>query len=134
MKKVVRIPVSFGELLDKITILEIKNSKIRNVVKQKQINKELKSLNLHFAKLLSSCGKHKRIILGSKSKLLKINLRLWKIEDSIRELESKKDFGTKFINLARNVYILNDQRSDIKNKINDLMNSSIREIKQYKKY
>lgn len=126
----VNIPVSVGELADKITILEIKKIKIINKLDLKEINKELK--------LLREIWKNKKIlstkIENEFNKLKKINLRLWSIEDKKRMHEKKKVFDNTFIKLARNVYILNDQRASIKKNINILTGSNINEIKSYKKY
>ena len=129
-KNKINIPVSVGELADKITILEIKKDKINNKLDLKEINKELK--------LLKQIWKKKKLLsLKVKiefKKLKKINLRLWSIEDKKRKHERDKIFDKKFINLARNVYILNDKRASIKKNINKLTGSVINEVKSYKKY
>ena len=129
-KNKINIPVSVGELADKITILEIKKDKINNKLDLKEINKELK--------LLKQIWKKKKLLsLKVKiefKKLKKINLRLWSIEDKKRKHERDKIFDKKFINLARNVYILNDKRASIKKNINKLTGSDINEVKSYKKY
>ena len=129
-KNKINIPVSVGELADKITILEIKKNKINNKLDLKDINKELK--------LLKQIWKKKKL-LSSKvkiefEKLKKINLRLWSIEDKKRKHERDKIFDYQFINLARNVYILNDKRALIKKNINKLTGSDINEVKSYRKY
>lgn len=129
-KNKINIPVSVGELADKITILEIKKNKIKNKLDLIEINKELK--------LLKQIWK-KRNLLSTKvkiefEKLKKINLRLWSIEDKKRKHERNKIFDNKFISLARNVYILNDKRAYIKKNINKLTGSNINEVKSYKKY
>ena len=130
VKNKINIPVSVGELADKITILEIKKDKISNKLDLKEINKELK--------LLKQIWKKKKLLsLKVKiefKKLKKINLRLWSIEDKKRKHERDKIFDKKFINLARNVYILNDKRAFIKKNINKLTGSDINEVKSYKKY
>ena len=130
VKNKINIPVSVGELADKITILEIKKDKINNKLDLKEINKELK--------LLKQIWKKKKLLsLKVKiefKKLKKINLRLWSIEDKKRKHERDKIFDKKFINLARNVYILNDKRASIKKNINKLTGSDINEVKSYKKY
>ena len=130
VKNKINIPVSVGELADKITILEIKKDKINNKLDLKEINKELK--------LLKQIWKKKKLLsLKVKiefKKLKKINLRLWSIEDKKRKHERDKIFDRKFINLARNVYILNDKRASIKKNINKLTGSDINEVKSYKKY
>tara|TARA_B100001093_G_scaffold457760_1_gene469711 strand:- start:837 stop:1232 length:396 start_codon:yes stop_codon:yes gene_type:complete len=126
----VNIPVSVGELADKITILEIKKIKILNKLDLIEINKELK--------LLRGIWKRKKIISikirEELDKLKKINLRLWSIEDKKRMHEKNSVFDDTFIKLARNVYILNDKRASIKKTINKLTGSNINEIKSYKKY
>ncbi len=126
----INIPVSVGELADKITILEIKKNKINNKLDLNDINKELK--------LLKQIWKKKKL-LSSKvkiefEKLKKINLRLWSIEDKKRKHERDKIFDNQFISLARNVYILNDKRALIKKNINKLTGSDINEVKSYRKY
>ena len=129
-KNKINIPVSVGELADKITILEIKKDKISNKLDLKEINKELKLLKQIWKK-------NKLLSLKVKfefKKLKKINLRLWSIEDKKRKHERDKIFDKKFINLARNVYILNDKRAFIKKNINKLTGSDINEVKSYKKY
>jgi hypothetical protein len=122
--------ISAGELFDKISILEIKKNKIKDKTKVKIILKELDSLqktaneNINKSKSLTKLYK----------KLKSVNLKLWKIEDDIRDCERKKNFSKKFIKLARDVYFTNDQRSLIKNKINKFTKSNISEVKSYKKY
>jgi hypothetical protein len=122
--------ISAGELFDKISILEIKKNKIKDKTKVKIILKELDSLqktaneNINKSKSLTKLYK----------KLKSVNLKLWKIEDDIRDCERKKNFTKKFIKLARDVYFTNDQRSLIKNKINKFTKSNISEVKSYKKY
>ena len=119
--------ISAGELIDKITILEIKKAKITNKEKLIDINKELSSLNETMKKFIpndSSITKHK-------SDLKKINLKLWDIEDGKRSAEKKNNFNKKFIDLARNVYKFNDERAKIKLAINNVLGSNIREVKSY---
>ena len=106
------IPASSGELIDKITILKIKKKKISNKTKLKNINNELNLLNDIYKK---SFGKGKKII-SYEEQLLNINKKLWVIEDKIRFEESKKNFGKEFVDLARQVYLNNDERSKIKKK------------------
>lgn len=125
----VKIPVSIGELFDKISILENKLLFIQEPSKHLQVHKEWSSL-VKIAKKIDpnySTSKHYK-------ELSKINLELWHIEDGKRECERKKDFGSKFISLARNVYIKNDTRALIKKKINKKYGSSIVEVKSHKKY
>lgn len=117
---IIYIPVSVGELLDKISILQIKSQFTDNlyVIKEKkhliQIAKENKVYNQDFL-----------------NKLLEVNSKLWTIEDKIRQLEREKRFDQEFIDLARSVYLTNDERSKIKKKINEITNSSYKEVKLY---
>ena len=122
--------ISAGELIDKITILEIKKNKISDEMKVKEIDKELNSLNNTMDKFI----KEKSKILTFKDQLKEINLKLWDIEDGKRTAEKNKDFGKIFIELARNVYKFNDERAKIKLKINEILGSNIREVKQYVDY
>ena len=126
----IKIPVSVGELADKITILEIKKNKIKDKNKLENINNELKHLNIILAKKVNLDILMKKEIASLK----KINLILWEIEDDKRKCEKNKKFGPKFIKLARNVYILNDKRAQIKFKINNLSGSNIIEVKSYDEY
>ena len=126
----VSVPISLGELLDKISILEIKNKKILNESKILNIKKELNGLK----KVLDELNINLSETNSLYNKLYKINLTLWEIEDSIRVLEKNEDFGEKFIELARAVYITNDQRFEVKNDINKLFNSEYVEEKSYEDY
>ncbi len=119
--------ISAGELFDKITILEIKKAKISNREKLNDIEKELMSLNETVKKFIPDQSS----ILKHIDDLKDINLRLWAIEDGKRAAEKNKDFGKKFIELARNVYKLNDERAKIKLAINTSLGSNIKEIKSY---
>ena len=124
------VPVSVGELFDKISILEIKKLKIKNDKKLSDIKYELKELkNIIKKKNLSN-----KENTSQYKKLLNINKRLWNIEDKKRNYEKFKNFDEKFIQLARKVYLLNDKRAHIKNKINVLSGSKIKEVKSYEKY
>jgi len=122
--------ISSGELLDKISILEIKLNKIKDKVMLKKIKKEYESLNktkiknIHFSKELYILYKD----------LKEVNEKLWSIEDEIRLCEKNFDFKDNFIKLARDVYLNNDKRSKIKLKINKILGSNIEEVKQYTKY
>ena len=119
--------ISAGELVDKITILEIKKEKNTNKEKLIEIKKELDSLTNTFNKSIK-----KNINLETLTKDLEnINLKLWDIEDKIRKLEKKQGFGKEFIELARNVYKFNDERAKIKLKINEALGSNIKEVKSY---
>lgn len=125
------IAVSFGELVDKLTILEIKKSKIKNQDKLKKIETELILLK-EKASLLESENKKNYTKLFNE--LTEVNTKLWDIEDNIRKFELKKDFNDEFIELARSVYFLNDERFRIKSEINKLFKSKIQEVKEYIKY
>ena len=122
--------ISAGELFDKISILEIKLDKVKNENNLKIINKEYKSLKESQDSNIETTEKTKKLY----DEIKEINLKLWDIEDNIRICEKNKDFGKKFIELARLVYITNDQRSKTKSKINELLGSNIKEIKQYEDY
>ena len=122
--------ISAGELFDKISILEIKKNKIKDKTKRNIILKELSSLQ---ETVNENIEKSKSLIKLYK-RLKSVNLKLWKIEDDIRDCERKKDFEDKFIKLARDVYFTNDERSRVKNRINNLTKSNIFEVKSYKKY
>tara|TARA_B100000676_G_scaffold290218_1_gene323506 strand:- start:1181 stop:1576 length:396 start_codon:yes stop_codon:yes gene_type:complete len=119
--------ISAGELVDKITILEIKKKKIKDQAKLAEVEKELISLNNTFQKNISQNADLKNMIKDLKE----INLKLWDIEDGKREAEKNKKFDNKFIELARNVYKLNDERAKIKLKINQFLGSNIKEVKSY---
>ncbi len=126
----INIPASIGELFDKITILEIKKSKIKDENKLIFINKELN--------LLKKVVKSKKINTRSLSTLVKrlknVNLKLWNVEDKLRKFEKNKQFKKDFINYARKVYYTNDKRAILKNEINLKTNSIINEVKSYEKY
>ena len=119
--------ISVGELIDKITILEIKKEKITNSEKLKDITKELSSLNNTFEQSIPDFSKIKLLI----DKLKTVNLQLWNIENGKRLAEKNNDFGEKFIELARNVYKINDERSKIKLEINNILGSNIKEAKSH---
>ena len=120
--------ISAGELVDKITILEIKKAKISNKKKLEDVNKELESLNQTFKKFIPNDS----VIKNHMDQLKNINSKLWDIEDGKRELEKKQDFSEKFVELARSVYRFNDQRAKIKSEINKTLGSNIKEVKSYK--
>ncbi len=122
--------ISAGELFDKISILEIKKNKIKDKSKVKIVLKELSSLQ---ETVKENVAKSKSLTKLYK-KLKSVNLKLWKIEDDIRDCERKSNFNEKFIKLARAVYFTNDERSRVKNKINGLTKSNISEVKSYRKY
>ena len=125
----INISVSLGELLDKISILIIKQKNITEHGKLENINKELETLN----DTLKNYLKEQDFDFYLKS-LLSINTKLWKIEDDIRECERQKKFDQKFVDLARSVYFTNDERAKIKNEINKTFGSELVEVKSYKKY
>mgnify|MGYP001330653159 CR=1 FL=1 len=129
MNKII-VEVSIGELLDKISILEIKKGKIKDSEKLKFINNERSILRDQLEKNVKSDDK-----LNSLYRSLKeINSKLWIIEDDKRQCEKEKDFGEKFIKLSREVHFLNDNRAKIKLEINDYTGSTIKEIKEYTNY
>ena len=125
----INTPVSLGELLDKISILIIKEKNIDDTQKQYHIKKELDSLNKTLEDSISQ-SKVKEYI----EKLIEINSKLWLIEDDIRDCERKKKFDQQFIDLARAIYITNDRRSEIKLEINKKFGSELVEVKSYEKY
>ena len=119
--------ISAGELIDKITILEIKKEKISNKEKLIEVDKELASLNKTLKESINDESK----ILSFKNDLKNINLKLWDIEDGKRSAEKNNQFDEKFIRLARNVYKFNDERARIKLEINNVLESNIKEVKSY---
>ena len=119
--------ISAGELIDKITILEIKKTKIVDALKLKEIEKELKSLSSTLNKSIPNFSK----IESHSRKLKTINLKLWDIEDGKRLAEKNNQFDEKFIQLARNVYKFNDERAKIKLEINNILGSNIKEVKTH---
>jgi len=124
------VEVSVGELLDKISILEIKQEKIKDTEKLKFIKEEHSILKDQLDKNVKSDEKLNELF----ETLKKINVKLWIIEDDKRQCEKIKDFTEKFIKLSRDVHFLNDERAKIKLKINNLTGSKIREIKEYTNY
>ena len=129
MNKII-IEVSIGELLDKISILEIKQTKIKDPEKLKFINNEHSILKDQLEKNVKSDDKLNNLYQSLKE----INSKLWVIEDDKRQCEKDKDFSEKFIKLSRDVHFLNDDRAKIKLEINNLTGSSIKEIKEYTNY
>ena len=124
------VEVSVGELLDRISILEIKKEKISNPESIKFIEKEYLILKEQLNKNIKSDKKLEEFF----NNLKKINLKLWSIEDYKRMCEKNSDFGEKFIKLSREIHFLNDNRSKVKLEINKYTGSQIREIKQYTNY
>jgi hypothetical protein len=119
-KMKIEIPISIGELIDKISILEIKSM----FTNSEYVLKELKELNLIKSTLT-------QYTLEYEVQLKKVNEKLWKIEDKLRELEKEQRFDDEFIELARSVYITNDERARIKKEINELCDSEYKEVKLY---
>ena len=122
--------ISAGELLDKISILEIKLEKIEDKNNREEIKKEYKILK----EIQNSSIKFDDKIKELFNSIKVINIELWNVEDELRVCEKNKDFGKNFINLAREVYFNNDKRSKIKSEINKRLGSNIREVKQYVNY
>ena len=122
-------PISLGELVDKISILIIKQKNINDKLKISHVNKELDYLKITLEKNIK-----KEEINNYLDQLVKINSELWKIEDDIRECERKKIFDHTFIELARSVYFTNDKRANVKSEINIKFGSELVEVKSYKKY
>ena len=124
------VEVSVGELLDKISILEIKKEKIKDDDKLKFINDEYQILKSEFDKNVKSDDRLEKLF----DVLKEINSRLWVIEDDKRLCEKNSDFGEKFVKLSRDVHLLNDNRAKLKLEINNYTGSKIKEIKEYTKY
>ena len=122
--------VSAGELLDKISILEIKLEKIKDSNNLEEVKKEYKILKKTQSTFVKLEDRVKELFI----KLKKVNLKLWNVEDKLRICEKNKNYGKGFIKLAREVYFNNDERSKIKLEINKLLGSTIREVKQYVDY
>ena len=126
----IQTEISAGELLDKISILEIKLEKIEDKNNREEIKKEYKILKEVQNSSIKFDDKIKELFNSIKV----VNIRLWNVEDELRVCEKNKDFGKNFINLAREVYFNNDKRSKIKSEINKRLGSNIREVKQYVNY
>jgi hypothetical protein len=126
----IETPVSFGELIDKITILEIKSQRIDDAAKLANVRNELELLNATWGNAPAS----QTDISAERARLLAVNERLWDIEDEIRVKESAQDFDAAFIKLARSVYFENDERAAIKREINLKLGSQLVEEKSYKDY
>jgi hypothetical protein len=123
-------PISCGELLDKLTILRIKKERIDNEEKLKNINNELKQLAGIFDEQVEKSEELDRLI----DELRAVNEQLWDIEDEIRACEKDKDYGERFIELARSVYLTNDKRANLKYQINSVTGSELVEEKSYEEY
>ncbi|MBN8482232.1 MAG: hypothetical protein J0L88_11650 [Xanthomonadales bacterium] len=126
----IAVPVSYGELIDKITILEIKAARIGDAAKLANVRTELDLLNRTWAAAAASVTD----IAASRAKLKDVNETLWDIEDRIRVKEKAKAFDAEFIELARAVYFRNDERAQFKREINDALGSSLVEEKSYENY
>jgi predicted nucleic acid-binding Zn-ribbon protein len=126
----VTVEVSYGELIDKITILEIKADKVKDAAKLANIRNELDILN----KALSADVQSSQRVTDLTRQLREVNHQLWEIEDRIRDKERSKAFDQDFIALARSVYITNDQRARIKRELNEVLDSGIVEEKDYQPY
>jgi hypothetical protein len=123
-------PVSFGELIDKITILEIKSEQIRDAAKLANVRAELDLLDATWSQHPAS----RTDILAERAELKRINQSLWDIEDEIRLKEKAQDFGARFVELARAVYFTNDKRAAVKREINRKLGSQLVEEKSYQDY
>ena len=126
----IKIDISYGEFLDKISILEIKSERIKDESKLENIHKELNLLN----KLWSADPQSKVDIKAEMDEMKAINEKLWDIEDDIRDKEHAKSFDDEFIRLARAVYYTNDERADVKRRINKKLGSELIEEKSYADY
>jgi hypothetical protein len=126
----VRVDISIGEFFDKLTILEIKRSRIKDAAKLKNINRELNGLN----HLLETLPFSRMDVSDEVDELKALNEKLWVIEDELREKESRKGFDDAFIQLARAVYLTNDRRFEVKRTINLKLGSDFIEEKSYKPY
>lgn len=126
----ISVDISCGELVDKLSILEIKKQNISEESKLLEVNKEFKILN----KIYETLKKENKNLEKYYLQLFNVNSSIWEIEDKIRKLESESSFQKEFIELARNVYLNNDKRFEIKNQINILFNSEIKEQKSYENY
>ena len=122
-------PVSWGELIDKIAILEIKAARFTDPAKRANVARELKALEAaRDAALAQPPSGLAEIVRELKA----VNEKLWAVEDDIRECEKRRDFSARFVELARSVYVTNDRRADLKRRINDLLGSELVEEKSYK--
>ena len=124
------VPVSWGELIDKITILEIKSREVSDEAKLANIRKELAML----AAVRDKESSARDELTELARRLTEVNQRLWTIEDDIRECERQRDFGGRFVELARAVYVTNDERAALKRRINELLGSALVEEKSYAAY
>jgi hypothetical protein len=130
MADVIKVPVSFGEVLDKITILEIKSERIADAEKVKNVRLELDELSATWNEAVQD----QAAIADLRRQLKEVNEALWEIEDDIRDQEAAQDFGAKSIELARAVYVTNDKRAAIKKDVNLALGSRFVEEKSYQDY
>lgn len=130
MADVIKVPVSFGEVLDKITILEIKSERIKDEAKLRNVRLELEELSETWNEAVPD----QSAIAELRQQLKAVNEELWVIEDDIRDQEADQNFGAKFIELARAVYVTNDKRAAIKKDINLALGSRFVEEKSYQDY
>jgi len=128
--KAPEVPISWGELIDKMTILEIKAVRLKSPAALANVDKELKLLAVKAGAALHSSGE----VPVLKDRLSKVNAALWEIEDKIREKEARQEFDAEFVALARSVYQRNDERAAIKRQINTLLSSDLVEEKSYSSY
>ncbi len=127
----IKIPISVGELVDKLTILDVKLENITDKEKLKDVRHEKEQLEKLYEQFGGLLAEELSVL---RDVLYQTNRGLWFIEDKIRECERQKDFGAIFIRLARDVYYTNDKRFETKNKINKITNSDIKEVKSYESY
>jgi hypothetical protein len=125
----IEVPVSWGELVDKITILQIKSDRMTDEGKLANVRKELSLLS----EKLGAHAENPEVSRLTKD-LYEVNAALWDIEDDIRDCENAGDFGDKFVQLARSVYITNDKRAELKREVNFALGSGLMEEKSYQKY
>ena len=130
MADVIKVPVSFGEVLDKITILEIKSERIKDEAKVRNVRLELDELTATWNQAVPDPS----AIADLRQQLKSVNEQLWEIEDDIRDQEAAQDFGTRFVELARAVYVTNDRRAALKKEINLALGSRFVEEKSYQDY
>lgn len=132
---IINIPVAIGELVDKMTILDIKLIEIKDQSKLHIVKRELGVLTTEYNKVFETLNSEQKERLEEEYKsLASVNRKLWNIEDKIRDKERNKEFDNEFIEIARSVYYTNDERCAVKNKINAIVGSYISEVKSYKEY
>ncbi|MGG5817252.1 hypothetical protein [Falsiroseomonas sp. HW251] len=129
---VIQIPASPGEVLDKLTILDIKLARIGDAAQRENVAREHAALTAAWDAALA--GREAAALAALRNALRGVNETLWDVEDALREHERRADFGTAFVELARSVYRTNDRRAAIKREVNDLLGSALREEKSYAAY